>query len=169
MDYFLSYNTVIFANALLVGGIVGVFVGIVALTAHSASEGISRVMAGMLAGAILMIGYQALVTGVGMGMGLENATDFFRIEGEVGGQPLLNMFILIIEAALIGGLFMITTLAPLRALIGALVGGILGTFAGMAVWFTLDYLDVTVPVILFAAFSLGVILFFFEVLPFGSA
>lgn len=169
MNYFLSYDTVIFANALLVGGFVGAIVGLVALTAHTASEGLARVFAGILTGALVMIAYQALTTGAAVGMGLQNVTNLFRIEGGVGGQPLLDAFLLIIYAGLIGGLLMIVSLAPLRALIGAVAGGILGTAAGTLVWFTLDYLDVNVPVILFATFSLGLILFFLEVLPLGRA
>ncbi|MDX1662225.1 MAG: hypothetical protein R3272_00425 [Candidatus Promineifilaceae bacterium] len=168
MGYFLSYDTMIFANALLVGGAIGAVVGIVALTAHSASEGLALVFTGILVGAILMIGYQALATGWAVGLGLENAFRVFELEGDVGGQRLLDMLLLIIYAAFIGGLVMVVSLAPLRALIGAIAGAIMGTVAGTMVWLTLDYLDVSVPVILFASFALGVVLFFFEVLPLGG-
>lgn len=168
MTFLLTTGPQEFTGALIIGGAVGVFVGVVFLTASSASEGIQRVLIGMLIGAVLMGVYQALTVGPAIGEGLRILQPEFTDPSGQGGNVLFDAFLRVLQAALAGGLLMIISLAPFRAFLGALAGLIMGTISGVIVWFGLDLLDLTVPLVIFGAISLGLVLYFFELLPFGS-
>lgn len=155
-------------GALIIGGVIGIFIGIVFLTASSATEGIQRVLVGMLLGVLLMGGYQALTVGPDIGQGLRTIDPNFTDPSGQGGSLLLDAVIRVIQAGLAGALFMVVSLAPFRAFLGALAGLIIGTVCGIIVWFGLDLLEVTVPNIIFGGLSLGLVLYFFELLPFSS-
>lgn len=157
-----------FTGALIIGGVIGTFVGVIFLTASSASEGIQRVLVGMLIGALLMGGFQALTVGPQIGQGLRAVDPTFTDPGGQGGSILLNAVMRVLQAALAGGLLMVISLAPFRAFLGALAGLLIGTVSAIIAWFALDLLDLVVPTVIFGVLSLGLILYFFELLPFSS-
>ncbi|MDX1688528.1 MAG: hypothetical protein R3248_11135 [Candidatus Promineifilaceae bacterium] len=168
MTFLLTNGPQELTGALLIGGVIGIFIGVVFLTASSASEGIQRVLVGLLLGVLLMGGYQALTLGPEIGRGLRSIDPNFTDPAGQGGTLLFDAFILIIEAGLAGALLMVVSLAPFRALMGALAGLIIGTISGILIWFGLDLLDLVVPNVIFGALSLGLVLYFFELLPFGT-
>lgn len=157
-----------FTGALIIGGVIGLFAGVVFLTTSSASEGIQRVLIGMLIGALLMGAYQALTVGPQIGQGLRTIDPNFTDPSGQGGTILLDAALRVIQAGLAAGLLMVISLAPFRAFLGALAGLIIGTVAGIIAWFALDLLNLAVPTIIFGVLSLGLILFLFELLPLSS-
>jgi len=168
MTFLLTNGPQDFTGALIIGGVIGVFVGVVFLTASSASEGIQRVLVGMFIGVLLMGGYQALTVGPEIGEGLRILEPEYTDPSGQGGNVLFDAVLRVIQAGLVGGLLMVISLAPLRALLGGLAGLIIGTVSGILIWFGLDLLDLAVPLVIFGALSLGLVLYFFELLPFGS-
>lgn len=167
MTFLLTNGPQELTGALLIGGVIGICIGVVFLTATSASEGVQRVLVGILIGVLLMGGYQALTLGPTVGQGLRTVDPNFTDPSGQGGTLVFDAFILIIEAGLVGGLLMVVTLAPFRAFLGGLAGLIIGTVSGILIWFGLDLLDLVVPNVIFGALSLGLVLYFFELLPFG--
>ena len=157
-----------FTGALIIGGVIGRFVGVVFLTASSASEGIQRVLVGMLIGVLLMGGYQALTVGPEIGQGLRSVDPAFTDPSGQGGTVLVDAVIRILQAGLVGGLLMVVSLAPFRAFLGALAGLIIGTLSGVIAWYALDLLNMAVPTVIFGVLSLGLVLYLFELLPLSS-
>lgn len=168
LTFLLSTGPQDFTGALIIGGAVGAFIGLVFLTATSASEGVQRVLVGMLIGFVLMGAYQALTVGPEMGEGIRILQPEFTEPSGGGGNVLFNAALSIIQAGIAGGLVMIFTLSPFRALLGALAGVIIGTVSGAIAWGALDLLNMAVPTIIFGVFSFGLTLYFFELLPFSS-
>jgi len=167
MTFLLTNGPQDFTGALIIGGVIGIFVGVVFLTASSASEGIQRVLIGMLIGVLLMGGYQALTVGPEIGQGLRSVDPNFTDPSGQGGTILFDAVLRVIQAGLAGALLMVISLAPFRAFLGGLAGLIIGTISGIIIWFGLDLLEVVVPTVIFGALSLGLVLYFFELLPFG--
>lgn len=153
-------------DALTIGAVIGAFVGVVAFTAESASEGIQRVIFGFIVGGIIMGLIQAvMISGVaGIGFG----TQFNPLlQSEVGsfGGMIYQAIVLTLQAALAGGLLMIVSLAPFRALKGGLAGVIIGTVAAYLSWLTLRYLATPIPVVIYYILVFGLVLFIIENLP----
>lgn len=166
MTALLSNFSGLLTDALTIGAIIGAFVGVVVFTAESAAEGIQRVIFGFIVGGIVMGVFQAILISGVAGVGLGAPFNPMR-QSEVGsfGAVVYRGIELTVQAALAGGLLMIVSLAPFRALKGALAGVIIGTVASYLSWFVLRYVDTAVPLIIYYVLVLGLVLFIIENLP----
>ena len=166
MTVLLSTFSGLLSDALTIGAVLGALTGIVVFTAQSAGEGIQRVIVGMIVGGIIMGLYQLLVISGVAGIGL--GTPFNPLlQDEVGsfGAMVYRGIILTVQAALAGGLLMVISLAPFRALKGALAGAIIGAVAALASWFALSYIATPIPLVIYYVLVFGIILFIIENLP----
>lgn len=156
-------------DALTIGAIVGAVAGVVVFTAESASEGIQRVLFGFIVGGIIMAVIQGIlisgVFGVGVGRSLNPL-----LQEDVGpfGGVVYRGLVLTLQAALAGGLLMVVSLAPFRAVKGALAGVIIGTIAALLSWVVLQYLGTPIPLVIYYVLVLGLVVFIIENLPGGS-
>ncbi len=154
------------SEALTIGAIIGALAGIIVYTASSASEGVQRVLLGILVGGVLMGVYQAIIisqaAGVTGGSGLNPL-----LQSRMGpfGGLVYRGAILTLQAALLGGLLMVVSLAPLRALQGAVAGVIIGSVAAFLSWGALSFVDTRVPLVIFYVLILGLVLFIIENIP----
>lgn len=166
-----SYYSGVLTDALTIGAIIGALAGVVAFTASSANEGVHRVMVGFIIGGVIMGAFQGLMladaAGVGMGRGSVNPL-FSSNAGTFGGMVYVAV-IRTIQAALAGGLLMVASLAPFKAFKGAMAGVIIGVIAAFLAWGVLQYVDAAVPVVIFYALILGLVLFIIENLPTSRA
>lgn len=166
MSILLSYYSGVLTEALTIGAIIGAIVGVIVFTASSASEGLQRVVFGFVLGGVLMGVFQAIIIGTTAGVGVGNTLNPL-LQAEVGpfGSLVFNAILLSFGAALAGGLFMVVSLAPLRALLGAVAGAILGMVSGLAAWGVLRYVDARVPLVIFYILIFGIVLFILDNLP----
>lgn len=168
MSILVSTFSGLLTDALTIGAVIGALAGIVVFTADSASEGIQRVIFGIIVGGIIMGVIQAaLISGIA-GQGLGSRLNPM-LQEEVGpfGSVVYRALVLTVQAALAGGLFMVISLAPFRAFKGALAGVIIGTVAALLSWFALRYIATPIPLVVYYALVLGLVVFIVENLPRG--
>ena len=166
MAVLFSYYSGVLVDALTIGAIVGVLAGIVIFTASSAAEGLQRVLLGFIIGGVVMGVIQAVLISTAAGVGGGNS--FNPLLGtEVGsfGGVVYRGIVLTVQTALAGGFLMVVSLAPFRALKGALAGLIIGTIAAFLSWGALQFIDTAVPLVVFYVLVLGVVLFIIDHLP----
>lgn len=164
-DFFMSSYGSELTQALLVGTLLGAIVGVIALTAEDAGEGVSRVIFGIILGGLLMLGYEVFRIGGILGYNMS----IFTVERGSQAAPLLfSAFIHIIQAGLLGGILMLVSLAPLRALIGAAAGVIIGIISALGVWYLLGLIGYSVPLLVFGIAVVAVVWVFLEIMPSGS-
>lgn len=153
-------------DALTIGTVIGALVGVVVFTAESAGEGLQRVIFGMIVGGIVMGLYQAVAISGIAGVGIGNPLNpLLQSDVDSFGVRVLRGIELTVQAALLGGLFMVVSLAPFRALKGALAGVIIGAVAGLASWFALSYVSTSIPLVIYYVLILGLVVFIVENLP----
>lgn len=166
MTYFLSYYSGLLPDALTIGAIVGVLAGVILFTASSAGEGVHRVLIGVLAGGIIMGLFQAVVIANAAGVGGNGSLNpLFQSRVDSFGGVVYRGIVLTVQAAFAGGLFMIVSLAPLRAFKGALAGLIIGSVSAVLAWGLLQFIDTAIPIVIFYVLVLGLVLFIIENLP----
>jgi len=161
-----SYFSGVMADALTIGAVIGSLAGIVVFTASSAGEGVQRVLVGFIAGGIIMGLIQAVIISGAAGIGPGGSLDMLlpsRVSSV--GAVVQRGLILTVQAALVGGLLMVVSLAPLRALKGGMIGVIIGAIAAFLAWGVLQYVDTTVPLVIFGVLVLGLVLFIIENIP----
>lgn len=156
----------VLSDALTIGAIIGAVVGVVVFTASSAGEGMQRVVFGFIVGGIVMGVMQALIIGQAAGVGMGGSFNPL-LQSRVGsfGDIVYRGIVLTIQAALAGGLLMIISLAPFRAVKGALLGTIIGSAAAFAAWWVLQTVGAAVPLVLFYVLILGLVVFVIEMIP----
>lgn len=165
MAVLISYYSGAFNDALTIGAIIGALAGIVVYTASSASEGVQRVLIGFLVGGLVMGLYQAVLVSQAAGVGGDSFNPLLQSRVGPFGSMLERAIILTVQAALVGGLLMVASLAPLRAIKGALLGVIIGSVAAVAAWAGLRLIETPVPLIIFHILVLGLVMFIMESLP----
>jgi hypothetical protein len=169
MDVIFSFYNGILTDALVAGAIIGAAVGIVVFTAGTASEGLNRVVVGILAGGIIMGAIQGVLISSAVGTGGSGINPLMQRQADAFGTLAVGGIILTIEAAIVGGLFMVVSLAPWRAVKGAVAGLIVGTVAGAGAWGIVQLLKSSVPLVVFYALIFGLVLFVLDNIPRGSS
>lgn len=147
---FLPYNGT-FSQALLMGTIVGVIVGVLLQVGTSSAEDQFRIFFGFLAGVVLMGGFQAVQLGrlvaTGIGQALESYGDASL---DVIAGRVVAGFYRIAEAGIAGALLMLILFSPVNALRGAIGGALLGVLASLVVWLFVLLVGVRMPLLFFA-------------------
>jgi hypothetical protein len=169
MDVIFSFYSGILTDALIAGAVIGAAVGIVVFTASTASEGLHRVIIGILGGGIIMGAIQGVLISSAVGTGGSGINPLMQRQADAFGNLAVGGIILTVQAALIGGLFMVVSLAPWRAVKGAIAGAIVGTVAGAGAWGIVRLLKSSVPLVVFYALILGLVLFVLDNIPRGSS
>lgn len=166
MQMILGYYSGMLSDALTFGAIIGALAGVIAFTASSAGEGMQRVIVGFVVGGVIMGVIQAFIiagaAGVGPGGGIN---PLFRSQAGAFGGVLFEGIVRTLQAALAGGLLMVVSLAPFKAFKGALAGVIIGVISAVLAWGVLQYVDASVPVVIFYLLILGLVLFIIENIP----
>lgn len=166
MSILFSYYSGVFADALTAGAFIGALAGIVVFTAASAAEGIQRVLLGFVIGGIVMGVIQAVIISTTTGVGGDMSINPL-LQSEAGqfGGVLYRGIVLTVQTALGAGLLMVISLAPFRALKGAIAGLIIGSVAAFLSWGALQFVDTAIPLVIFYILVLGVVLFIIDHLP----
>ena len=165
MAVLFSYYNGGFNDALTIGAIIGALAGVIVFTTSSASDGMQRVLVGFLVGGILMGLYQAVIISQAAGVGGNTFNPLLQSRVGPFGSLLERGIVLTLQAAFVGGLVMVASLAPVRALKGALAGLIIGSLAALLAWAGLRLIDTPVPLIVFYILILGIVVFIMESLP----
>lgn len=157
MDLLLATFDGTLTQALIVGSLVGAIAGITTFTATSAGERTHYIIVGALGAGLLVAVYQGLQLASFWGVDLLAGTT-----SGTAGAVLLTSFVRIAGAAFLGGILTLAFVAPGRAVLGALGGIIVGVIASVILWFVLDWLGETIPVLLYGLAVLAIMLFMFE-------
>lgn len=168
MSLVLASYTGSLSEALAIGAVLGLIGGVILFTVDQAAERIQRIVVGMLAGGFGMAVYQAFRVSNLLGSRLSRVDPAFRDVAYSEGWLFWNAVLRTLQMALLGGLFMIVSVAPARALQGALGGLGLGLVTGIISWAALQLLAAPIiPRVVFGMLALGVFLFLYDLQPFG--
>lgn len=161
MDILLQTFDGTIQQALRLGAVTGVIVGMVVFTLASSDENRFRALFGVIIGGLLVALVMFGRVGLLVGRAYQNRLAGFGAQMPGLTEMIIEAIMRTAEGAIAGGVVMVLLFSPLDAIKGAISGLMLGIAAALIGWYALTFTTFQPPNILFAVIVvvLGVILY----------